>query len=162
MTENEQIALSLAQPKSGQEILDISKFKKDFLIRTLQILKLIRQVEEKLAFEKERGSIGGPVHLGAGQEAIAAGVSSNLMPNDRVFGAHRSHSHLLALNPNFKSLFAEVLGKESGFSKGMGGSMHLIDQNNGFAGSVPIVSGTVPLALGAAFDAKFKSKKFTD
>ena len=110
--------------------------------------------------KKKGDQLSGPVHLGAGQEAIAAGVSSNLMPNDRVFGAHRSHSHLLALNLYLKSLFAEVLVKESGFSKGMGASMHLIDQNNGFAGSVPIVSGTVPLALGAAFDAKFKSKKF--
>jgi TPP-dependent pyruvate/acetoin dehydrogenase alpha subunit len=73
-----------------------------------------------------------------------------------VFGTHRSHSHLLALNPDFYRLFAEVLGKETGFSKGMGGSMHLYDQPNGFYGSVPIVAGTVPLAVGAAMAAKLQ------
>ena len=158
--ENEQLAVSLSHPAKGQEPLEISGFENDFLIKLLHSLKLIRKVEEKLAFEKENGSIGGPVHLGAGQEAIAVGISSNLKPEDRVFGAHRSHSHLLALNPDFKSLFAEVLGKDSGFSKGMGGSMHLSDPESGFAGSVPIVSGTVPLALGAAFDSKFKAKDY--
>jgi pyruvate dehydrogenase E1 component alpha subunit len=71
-----------------------------------------------------------------------------------IFGAHRSHSHLLSVNPNPYKLFAEVLGKNTGFSKGMGGSMHLIDKQNGFYGSVPIVSGTVPIAVGAALQAK--------
>jgi len=97
------------------------------------------------------------VHLGAGQEAIAVGVSQNLNNTDRVFGAHRSHAHLLALNPDFYRLFAEVLGKETGFSKGMGGSMHLCDQSHGFYGSVPIVAGTVPLAVGAAMAAKMQN-----
>ena len=97
------------------------------------------------------------MHLGAGQEAIAVGVAQNLQSTDRVFGAHRSHSHLLALNPDFYKLFAEVLGKSTGFSKGMGGSMHLYDQPNGFYGSVPIVAGTVALAVGAAMAAKMQN-----
>ena len=94
-----------------------------------------------------------------GQEAIAVGISQNLKKTDRVFGNHRSHSHLLALNPDFYKLFAEVLGKETGFSKGMGGSMHLIDQSNGFYGSTPIVAGTVPLAVGAAIASKMQNLK---
>ena len=122
----------------------------------LNDMLVIRKTEQKLALERKNGLIGGPVHLGAGQEAIAVGVSQNLKKTDRVFGAHRSHSHLLALNPNFYKLFAEVLGKETGFSKGMGGSMHLYDQINGFYGSVPIVAGTVPLAVGAALAAKLQ------
>ena len=71
---------------------------------------------------------------------------------------HRSHSHLLALNPDFYKLFCEVLGRNDGFSKGMGGSMHLWDAPSGFMGSVPIVAGTVPLATGAALSAKLSRK----
>ena len=119
----------------------------------------IRKTEQQLALAKKNGLIGGPVHLGVGQEAIAVGISQNLKKTDRVFGNHRSHSHLLALNPDFYKLFAEVLGKETGFSKGMGGSMHLIDQSNGFYGSTPIVAGTVPLAVGAAMASKMQNLK---
>ena len=118
----------------------------------------IRLVENHLAAMRKGGLIGGPVHLGVGQEAIAVGVSSGLRSTDRVFGAHRSHAHLLALsNGSLKSLFAELLGKDSGYSRGMGGSMHLWDQPNGFYGSVPIVAGTVPLAVGAGLAAKMQN-----
>mgnify|MGYP003403627422 FL=1 len=116
----------------------------------------IRLVEQKLAKMRELGMIGGPVHLGVGQEAAAVGVSQHLRATDRVFGAHRSHSHALALGASVEGLFAEVLGRDTGLSRGMGGSMHLWDQPNGFYGSVPIVAGTVPLAVGAALAAKMQ------
>jgi len=119
---------------------------------------LIRKTEEKIAEGRKSGLIKGPVHLGAGQEAIAVGISQHLRNSDRVFGAHRSHAHLLALNPNPYKLFAEVLARSTGFSKGMGGSMHLWDQSSGFFGSVPIVGGTVSLAVGAALAASFDNK----
>ena len=131
---------------------DIQKLKK-----ILHLMILIRKTEQQLVFARKNELIGGPVHLGVGQEAIAVGVSQNLKKTDRVFGGHRSHSHLLALNPDFYKLFAEVLGKETGFSKGMGGSMHLFDQSNGFYGSTPIVAGTVSLAVGAAMAAKMQN-----
>jgi len=131
---------------------DIQKLKK-----ILHLMILIRKTEQQLAFARKNGLIGGPVHLGVGQEAIAVGVSQNLKKTDRVFGGHRSHSHLLALNPDFYKLFAEVLCKETGFSKGMGGSMHLFDQSNGFYGSTPIVAGTSSLAVGAALAAKMQN-----
>ncbi len=128
---------------------------KDFL----RLMCLIRAAENQLAKMKEGKQIGGPVHLGVGQEAIAVGVSNSLKPEDRIFGAHRSHSHILALNPNLHKLFAEVLGRVTGFSKGMGGSMHLWDSSCGFFGSVPIVSGTVPLAVGAALASKLQENE---
>ena len=131
---------------------DIQKLKK-----ILHLMTLIRKTEQQLAFARKNVLIGGPVHLGVGQEAIAVGVSQNLKKTDRVFGGHRSHSHLLALNPDFYKLFAEVLCKETGFSKGMGGSMHLFDQSNGFYGSTPIVAGTSSLAVGAALAAKMQN-----
>jgi pyruvate dehydrogenase E1 component alpha subunit len=115
---------------------------------------LIRRAEQQLAIGRRDGLIDGPVHLGVGQEAIAVGVSVALRNSDRVFGAHRSHAHILALGSPVRALFAEILGKETGVSKGMGGSMHLLDQSVGFYGSVPIVAGTVPLAVGAGLAAK--------
>jgi len=130
--------------------------KQEFLLDALRTMLLIRKTEQQLALGRKEGIIGGPVHLGVGQEAIAVGVSDHLKSTDRVFGAHRSHSHLLALNPDPYPLFAEVLGKNSGHSKGMGGSMHLWNQSSGFYGSVPIVAGTVSLAVGAGMAAKLQ------
>lgn len=121
-----------------------------FLVNSLSDMLKIRLVERHIADSKKNNLIRGPVHLGVGQEAVAVGVSNHLRPTDFIFGAHRSHSHLLALNSNIFNFFAELLGRSSGLSKGMGGSMHLIDKSVGFCGSVPIVSGTVPLAVGAA------------
>jgi len=146
----------LSNPKKYHNSISIKNQDIGILKKMLGTMLLIRKTEQRLAFERKNGVIGGPVHLGAGQEAIAVGISQNLKKTDRVFGAHRSHSHLLALNPDFYRLFAEVLGKETGFSKGMGGSMHLYDQPNGFYGSVPIVAGTVSLAVGAAMAAKMQ------
>ena len=69
---------------------------------------LIRLVEEKLADSKQKGLIGGPVHLAAGQEAIAVGIAENLTADDKAFGTHRSHAQLLAIKPSFYELFAEI------------------------------------------------------
>jgi len=146
----------LSNPEKYHDPISIKNQDIGILKNMLSRMLLIRKTEQRLALERKNGVIGGPVHLGAGQEAIAVGISQNLKKTDRVFGAHRSHSHLLALNPDFYRLFAEVLGKETGFSKGMGGSMHLYDQPNGFYGSVPIVAGTVSLAVGAAMAAKMQ------
>ena len=127
------------------------------LINLLKMMIKIREVELKLASERKNGTIGGPVHLAVGQEAIATGISYSLNKTDYVFGAHRSHPHIIALGLEPYKLFCEVLGRVSGCSRGMGGSMHLIDQSIGFYGSVPIVTGTVPLALGAAIASKMRN-----
>ena len=148
----------LSNPKKYDKPISIKNQDIGSLKKMLRSMTLIRKTEQQLAWGRKNGLIGGPVHLGVGQEAIAVGVSQSLQKTDRVFGGHRSHSHLLALNPDFYRLFAEILGKKTGFSKGMGGSMHLWDQPSGFYGSVPIVSGTVPLAVGAAMAAKMQNK----
>ncbi len=140
------------------EALSLKSRSKVDQVRTLSMLLKIRIVENKLADMRKSGLIGGPVHLGAGQEAIAVGISMHLRKSDRVFSGHRSHAHLLALGTEPRKLFAEVLGKQSGLTKGMGGSMHLWDGPNGFYGSVPIVAGTVPLAVGAALASKLQGK----
>ncbi len=147
---------NLLNPTKLHDPISIDEQNIESLKNFLNLMLIIRKTEQQLAIGKKNGLIGGPVHLGVGQEAIAVGISNNLKKTDRVFGAHRSHSHLLALNPDFYRLFAEVLGKQTGFSKGMGGSMHLYDQPNGFYGSTPIVAGTVSLGVGAALASKLQ------
>lgn len=147
----------LVNPKKYQDPINTDGFESAELVGFVKSILNIRLAEYKLAENRKNGQIGGPVHLGVGQEAIAVGLSRHLRPVDRVFGAHRSHSHLLALNPDFYKLFCEVLGRDDGFSRGMGGSMHLWDGTSGFMGSVPIVAGTVPLATGAALASKMQN-----
>jgi TPP-dependent pyruvate/acetoin dehydrogenase alpha subunit len=146
----------LSNPKKYHNLISINNQDVGVLKKMMRAMLLIRKTEQQLALGRKNKLIGGPVHLGAGQEAIAVGISQNLKKTDRVFGNHRSHSHLLSLNPDSYRLFAEVLGKKTGFSKGMGGSMHLYDKPSGFYGSVPIVAGTVSLAVGAAMAAKMQ------
>ncbi len=121
----------------------------------LRTMLRIRYCEEAIGELVRSGEARCPCHLGIGQEAIATGVSCALTPNDKVFGAHRSHAHFLALGGDVRALIAEVLGKITGCSRGMGGSMHLFDPSIGFMGSVPIVAATIPIAVGAAIALKF-------
>ncbi len=146
----------LADPAACHAPLELGRTGPSAAVRFIESMALIRAVENKLARARRDGFIGGPVHLGVGQEGVAVGLSASLRPSDRVFGAHRSHSHLLALGSSVHGLFAEVLGKDTGHSRGMGGSMHLWDQPRGFYGSVPIVAGTVALAVGAGLAAKLQ------
>jgi len=146
----------LADPSKYHESLDIRGQDPVVLVSHLRKMVIIRMAEQHLAEARKDGLIGGPVHLGAGQEAVAVGVSECLRSSDTVFGGHRSHSHVLALGSSLHGLFAEILGKETGLSRGMGGSMHLWDEPRGFYGSVPIMAGTVPLAVGAGLAAKLK------
>jgi TPP-dependent pyruvate/acetoin dehydrogenase alpha subunit len=138
------------------EPLDVAGQDHAVLIQQLEMMLRIRLAERCLANGRRDGVIGGPVHLGIGQEAVATGVASVLRKSDRIFGGHRSHSHVLSMGGSVYRLFAEVLARRTGMSRGMGGSMHLWDQPNGFYGAVPIVAGTVPLALGAGLAAKFQ------
>ena len=139
--------------------ISIDQFSKDELLEMLSTMILIRNAEYQIAKGREFGLVGGPVHLGVGQEAIPVGISKYLNNRDKIFGAHRSHSHILSLGIDLKSFFAEILAKSSGISKGMGGSMHLFGGSVGFCGSVPIVAATVPLAVGTALASKLKGEK---
>ena len=148
---------ALVAPDNYQGALDVSRGDANEHLRSLEKMFQIRLAERCLANGRRDGLVGGPVHLGVGQEAVAVGVAAELRKTDRVFGGHRSHSHVLSMGVDLHRLFAEVLGKDMGLSRGMGGSMHLWDQPNGFYGSVPIVAGTVPLAVGAGLAAKLQN-----
>ena len=147
---------SLADPTAFQEALDLRNRGTDALLADYRAMVLIRRCEEQIADMAEAKEIRCPVHLAIGQEAVAVGVGNCLNAQDRLYGGHRSHSQYLALGGTVEGLMAEVLGKETGCSGGMGGSMHLTAEDVGFGGCVPIVSGTVPIAVGAAMAFKIR------
>lgn len=155
-TDSKDFLGDLADPLKFTEKIQLGSpvTEKAELIKQLRLMMLIRAAEEKIGDEVTAKRIVCPCHLAIGQEAIAVGVAAALRASDRAFGTHRSHSHFLAMGGEVFELFSEVLGKEAGCSKGMGGSMHLYDEKHGFKGSVPIVAGTVSLAVGAALAAE--------
>jgi pyruvate dehydrogenase E1 component alpha subunit len=145
---------ALADADSFHEPLAIDSEDTQALLAGLQRMILIRVVEEKIGDMVSQGVVKCPCHLAIGQEAPAVGVAGHVRKGDRVFGAHRSHSHFLALGGSPHGLLAEVQGKDTGVSRGMGGSMHLMDIPNGLYGTVPIVGATIPIAVGAGLAAK--------
>lgn len=123
---------------------------KRLLLDLYRSMLRIRLTEEGFVEPILNGTIKCPVHLCSGEEAISAGVCAALDQKDYVFGNHRSHGHYLAKGGDLKAMVAEVFCRETGCSRGRGGSMHLIDPPVGMLGSAPIVAGTISLALGAA------------
>jgi len=119
----------------------------------------IRMCEESLVDPILSGEIRCPVHLCTGQEAVAAGVCAALEHDDYIFGTHRSHGHYLAKGGRMQEMVAEIFCRETGCSRGRGGSMHLIDPSIGMMGSVPIVGGTISLAVGAALASNIRDDK---
>lgn len=118
----------------------------------------IRMIEEAIADRYPQQKMRCPVHLSIGQEAIAVGVCAHLKKSDYAVSNHRAHAHYLAKGGNFKKMLAEIYGKQTGCSLGRGGSMHLVDLSVGFLGSTPIVGGSIPVGVGAAFGALMKNE----
>lgn len=123
---------------------------KELLLHFYREMLRIRLTEESLVEPITKGEIRTPVHLYSGEEAVAVGICSALLRTDYIFGNHRSHGHYLAKGGDMGRMIAEIYGKATGCSGGRGGSMHLIDPENGVMGIVPIVAGTISLALGSA------------
>ena len=124
-----------------------------------ETMKKIRMVEERIADLIKLGEITTPCHLYIGQEAIATGVCANLNDDDYAFSTHRSHGHFIAKGGDLNAMMAEIFCRETGCSKGRGGSMHLCDSNVSFPGSTAIVGGAIPLAVGAALAIKTRKRK---
>ncbi len=124
------------------------------------ILRMYRQMVAIRAFEEQAGKfyaageMPGMVHLSAGQEAVAVGVCGALKRDDYITSNHRGHGHCLAKGARADRLFAELLGKAPGYSKGKGGSMHVADFPNGNLGTTGIVGGGIALAVGAGLSAR--------
>jgi len=127
----------------------------DALLRDmLQRMWLIRAFEERVIDLCHRKQLGGLVHVGIGQEGVAVGVATALRESDYVYGTHRSHGHFLARGADPGLLMAELAGKDTGFCRGRGGSMHIADVGRRLMSATGIVGGTIPLALGTALVAR--------
>lgn len=138
--------------------LDLRNAPTEWLVECYRDMVAIRRAEERIADLYSAQETRTPVHLGIGQEAVAVGVSAHLNSQDRVYSGHRGHSHYLAMHAPMRGIMAEVLGRATGASGGMGGSMHLFAPEAGFHGSVPIVGATIPIAVGAAIACKMDGK----
>jgi len=117
----------------------------------------IRRIEEALAKAYALRKFGGFLHLYIGQEAVAVGALAALKPEDYVFTTYRDHAHAYVKGMSARAIIAELFGKETGCSKGLGGSMHLFDAANNFMGGYGIVGGHIPLAAGTAFASKYRN-----
>jgi len=134
------------------------RYPSELLLSLYRAMLRIRIVEESFVDPILKGEIRCPCHLYSGQEAVAAGLSASLNGEDYVFGNHRSHGHFLAKGGSMQELVAEIYCRETGCSRGRGGSMHLIDPAVGMLGAAPIVAGTISLALGAALASSIREK----
>jgi pyruvate dehydrogenase E1 component alpha subunit len=117
---------------------------------------LIRRLEEEAARAYAQGKIGGFLHLYIGQESVAVGAISALEKDDYVVTTYRDHGVALAKGMAAGPLMAELYGKKTGCSQGLGGSMHLFDAKNHMLGGYGIVGGHIPLAAGVAFASKYR------
>lgn len=124
--------------------------------RLLHDMMLIRRFEEKAAESYALGKIGGFLHLSIGEEAVAAGVTSVLRPDDYAISTYREHGHCLAKGSDPRRVMAELYGRRDGLSKGKGGSMHLFDKSTNFLGGHAIVGAHLPLAAGVGFAIKYR------
>ena len=116
----------------------------------------IRLFEEQANDLYRSAKMPGLTHLYIGEEAIAVGVCSALRRDDWITSTHRGHGHCLAKGADVARMFAELLGKEAGYCRGKGGSMHIADHENGNLGANAIVGGSAGIATGAAYSAKFR------
>lgn len=119
-----------------------------------QQMAKIREFEEKVNELYTNAIMPGLAHLYIGQEAVAVGVCEALRRDDYITSTHRGHGHCLAKGASVDRMFAELLGKEAGYCRGKGGSMHIADPDTGNLGANAIVAGSVGIATGAAFSAK--------
>ena len=110
----------------------------------------IRTFEETALEAHKAGEIPGPLHVSIGQEAVAAGICANLRKDDRLTSNHRGHGHALAKGAEPTPMFLELYGRDGGYCRGKGGSMHIADFSVGMLGANGVVAGGIPIAVGAA------------
>lgn len=131
----------------------------DELLGLYRQMLLIRRFEEAAAKAYSQGKIGGFLHLYIGQEASAVGALANLDAGDAIVGTYRDHGIALARGMSARACMAELYGKVTGCSKGLGGSMHFFDAERRMLGGDGIVGGHVAVAAGVAFASKYRDRK---
>ena len=124
----------------------------------LRMMQTIRRFEERASSDFHAGNIHGVVHCYIGEEAVAVGVCTALGPDDRIISTHRGHGHCIAKGADLDRMMAELYGREAGYCKGKGGSMHIADFEIGMLGANGIVAGGISIITGAALAAQFDGK----
>ena len=128
----------------------------EFLKQLLQDMHTIRAFEERAEQLYSLGKVHGTMHLSIGQEATAVGASNALEEGDYLLNHHRGHGHCLAWGSNPDRMMAEFMGKETGYCRGRGGSMHIADVESNNLGANGIVAGGVPIAAGVGLSIKMR------
>jgi TPP-dependent pyruvate/acetoin dehydrogenase alpha subunit len=131
-----------------------SEIGKEKLLNMYRRMTMIRLFEEQVNELYTRALMPGLAHLYIGEEAVAVGICEALRNDDYITSTHRGHGHCVAKGASPDRMFAELLGKEAGYCKGKGGSMHIADPATGNLGANAIVAGSAGIATGAAFSAK--------
>ena len=129
------------------------------LIEMYQCMVTIRQFEEGAAGLMRDGRIKGMLHLYAGEEAVAVGACFAVGKEDYIASTHRGHGHLIAKGGDPKGMYAELFGRQDGYCRGKGGSVHIADLDLGILGANGIVGAGPPIAVGAAFAAQYKGER---
>lgn len=134
--------------------------KTDFVLhqKMLELMNLIRAFEEKAESLYALGKIHGTMHLSIGMEASAVGSVLALEPRDLILSTHRGHGHCIAKGADINRMMAEFMGKECGYCRGRGGSMHIADVEGGNLGANGVVGGGIPLAVGVGLALKMEKQ----
>ena len=133
-----------------------SKFDADILWFMYRKMVEIRKFEEHVWDVYTRGLMPGLAHLYIGEEGVAVGACAPLREDDYITSTHRGHGHCIAKGGKLDRMMAEIMGKEAGYCRGKGGSMHIADMSVGILGANGIVGGGFGIATGAAFSAKMR------
>ncbi|MGI6732162.1 MAG: thiamine pyrophosphate-dependent dehydrogenase E1 component subunit alpha [Anaerovoracaceae bacterium] len=136
--------------------MKIKDYSKEQLLSFYDTMYKMRRFEEEVFEFYKKGMMPGLAHLYLGEEAVATGVCAALKEDDYIGSTHRGHGHLVARDADLNKMMAEILGKETGYSKGKGGSMHIMAMDKGILGANGIVGGEIPIATGAAYSAKYR------
>lgn len=135
------------------------ELKEAILIEMYRQMLTIRKFEEKVAEFLAQGVIHGTGHLYIGEEAVAVGACRAIRPDDYITSTHRGHGHCIAKGADLNRMMSELLGKETGYCRGKGGSMHIADVKAGNLGANGVVGGGIPIACGAGITVKLKGMK---
>ena len=136
--------------------MKIKDYSKKQLLSFYETMYKMRRFEEEVFEFYKKGMMPGLAHLYLGEEAVATGVCAALKEDDYIGSTHRGHGHLVGRGADIDKMMAEILGKETGYSKGKGGSMHIMAMDKGILGANGIVGGEIPIATGAAYSAKYR------
>ena len=127
-------------------------------LEMLRSMQTIRRFEERASDDYQAGAIYGVVHCYIGEEAVAVGICAALNADDQIISTHRGHGHCLAKGADLNRMMAELYGRQTGYCKGKGGSMHIADFSIGMLGANGIVAGGIPIVTGAGLAAQLEGK----